>query len=718
MGDIREIKVEDIPEHDLFTYSFPCFVAGTKILTDKGYKNIEDIQTGDEVLTHTNSYQKVVKPMINKANHLYKVDTMCSDTLYTTEEHPFYIRKKYREWNNEKRVYDRKFKEPQWIKAKDLNKDCYVGIAINQESKLPNWEGLVFHWNDGRKDRYSNILKDKFNMPEFWWIIGRYLGDGWIRQQGGIIICCAYGEENEIIPKLNILNFNYSLSNERTVIKIHIPFKELGEYVRQFGTGAENKHLTNDILDLPIDLLISFIEGYLSADGCYTQGLYKIASISNELIYGIGQCIAKAYQRPFSIYHTKRNPTHIIEGGIVNQKDTYQITWKTENNKQDKAFYDGEYIWCPINNIEKIDYNGLVYNMEVANDNSYTVNNIIVHNCQDLSVAGKQAGLGKGTRSGLLYECEKIIEYCRPKYLLLENVKNLVSKRFKPQFDEWLSYLESLGYMNYWRVLNATDYGVPQNRERVFVISILGEHKPYEFPNPIPLDRCIKDILEDETDGKYYLPEEIQKRFVHFPNDRLNNDNIEVLGTTTPNPYDKEGKLIYDKCTSAWVYNTDKCMGTLSARDYKQPKQIAIPQATKKEPEILVDSSIKPSVRKNFEREKYDIANSSKGIYQCKCESGWQDNKVGIKYAPTVRANNPSTCVYSDYRIRKLTPRECFRLMGMRDDDIDKIQNAGISNTQQYKMAGNSICIPVLEYIFKQLFIGNALYKWEVEIND
>ena len=108
--------------------------------------------------------------------------------------------------------------------------------------------------------------------------------------------------------------------------------------------------------------------------------------------------------------------------------------------------------------------------------------------CQDLSVAGKQAGLGKGTRSGLLYECEKVIEAKKPKYLLLENVKNLVGKKCKPQFDEWLDYLESLGYTNYWQVLNAKDYGVPQNRERVFVVSILGEHKPYEFPKPIPLD--------------------------------------------------------------------------------------------------------------------------------------------------------------------------------------------------------------------------------------
>ena len=166
--------------------------------------------------------------------------------------------------------------------------------------------------------------------------------------------------------------------------------------------------------------------------------------------------------------------------------------------------------------------------------------------CQDLSVAGKQKGLGEGTRSGLLYECEKVIEHCRPKYLLLENVKNLVGKKFKADFDKWLEYLEGLGYTNYWKVLNAKNYGVPQNRERVFVVSILGEHEPFEWPTPIPLDKCIADILEEQVDEKYYLSEEIQKRF------KITNQNKKVLGTTKPD-FRTIGQrdLVYNK--GLWV---------------------------------------------------------------------------------------------------------------------------------------------------------------------
>ena len=130
--------------------------------------------------------------------------------------------------------------------------------------------------------------------------------------------------------------------------------------------------------------------------------------------------------------------------------------------------------------------------------------------CQDISAAGKGKGFekGSGTRSGLLWECEKVIRAKKPKYLLMENVKNLVSKKFKPGFEEWLKALEEIGYTNYYSVLNAKDFGVPQNRERVFCVSILGDHEPYIFPEKQELAIRLKDVLEDEVDEKYYLSEE------------------------------------------------------------------------------------------------------------------------------------------------------------------------------------------------------------------
>lgn len=132
--------------------------------------------------------------------------------------------------------------------------------------------------------------------------------------------------------------------------------------------------------------------------------------------------------------------------------------------------------------------------------------------CQDISVAGKGAGIKEGTRSGLLFEVERLLRVASekgtlPKYLLLENVKNLVSKKFKADFDKWLDFLAELGYTNYWKVLNAKDYGIPQNRERVFCISIRGEHEPFVFPKPKELTIRLRDMIDEAVDERFYLKE-------------------------------------------------------------------------------------------------------------------------------------------------------------------------------------------------------------------
>lgn len=251
--------------------------------------------------------------------------------------------------------------------------------------------------------------------------------------------------------------------------------------------------------------------------------------------------------------------------------------------------------------------------------------------CQDISVCGNMKGLAEGTRSGLLYECKKIIDYHKPKYLLLENVSNLVSSKFINDFNNWLKYLESLGYSNYWQILNAKDFNIPQNRNRVFVVSILNEDKnnPFKFPDKQPLLNTLNKVCTD-----------------------------------------------FD-----------------------------INQIVKNKNEIYIDKNIKNCVRKNYIRDKDEIAVSNKEIYSCKCTSGWNDNKVGIKISPTLRALNSHTCVLANNVIRKITPREALRLMGVKEKDINKLIDSDLSNTQIYKLAGNSIVVNVLMGIFKNLYI-------------
>lgn len=153
---------------------------------------------------------------------------------------------------------------------------------------------------------------------------------------------------------------------------------------------------------------------------------------------------------------------------------------------------------------------------------------LIMHGspCQDFSVAGKNAGgdIGSGTRSSLMYETLRIVQKLKPKYVIWENVKNLLSKKHRHNFDAYLEKMQSLGYINYYQVLNAKNFGVPQNRERVFTVSIRADiyadkakagGTTFMFPGGRPLVVRLKDVLEDNVEEKYYLSDEQVKSFLH-----------------------------------------------------------------------------------------------------------------------------------------------------------------------------------------------------------
>ena len=522
-GDIA--MVQEFPKAGMLTFSFPCFVEGTMVLTKDGYKEIQDVSVGDEVLTHTNKWQKVSKTMVNNADKLISINCLPSENIHCTPNHPFYVKKKG--------------ESPRWVEAKDLTKEYLVGTAINPIEELPKWNGFNKTTTWGHKVQ-TNTLSEQFNMPEFWYVIGRYIGDGWLRNQDGIIICANREEVGQIYPYLDKLGWGYTPSEERTVIKIHIPFQEIGIYCEQFGKGAANKHLTSDILNLPIDLLKSFLEGYMDADGSFTQKRYKATSVSRRLIYELAQCINKAYHRHCSVYFVQRKHSTVIEGRTVNQRDQYQLAFTLNNGANDRGFYEDGYIWSPIKSVTEEDYDGLVYNMEVENDNSYQVQNVIVHNCTDISIAGKQKGFAEGeTRSGLVWEVVRILKNMKntvgcPNFLLMENVDALVNKKNLPLYLELNRvFKEELGYNCVYDVLNAKWCGVPQNRNRVFAIYALDkiDISSYEFPKKFDNGLRLKDVLEDDADESLYINNPKAQDLI---------DELILNGTLTEEDYEED----------------------------------------------------------------------------------------------------------------------------------------------------------------------------------
>lgn len=297
--------------------------------------------------------------------------------------------------------------------------------------------------------------------------------------------------------------------------------------------------------------------------------------------------------------------------------------------------------------------------------------------CQDISLAGKQKGLidenGNKTRSGLLFDALRIIKYKKPKYAITENVKGLVTKKFRKDFEWFLRELESYGYNNYWKVLNAKDYGIPQNRERVFVISIRKDiKKSFEFPPPIGLKKKLVDILEQQVDEKYYIDDKTTHIFLKsFKYDMLEikSNNIILVGSLDIKGY-KSIRRVYSP------YGIAPTLTTMTGGN-RQPK-------------IILRDNGKWVIKHDDITTCLD-ANYHKGI----------DN------------HRARATILSEYKIRKLTPLECWRLMGFNDEDFWKAKNTlntyfyygkDKSDTQLYKMAGNSIVVDVLMYIFQRLF--------------
>ncbi|MGL5981258.1 MAG: DNA (cytosine-5-)-methyltransferase [Phocaeicola sp.] len=328
--------------------------------------------------------------------------------------------------------------------------------------------------------------------------------------------------------------------------------------------------------------------------------------------------------------------------------------------------------------------------------------------CTDFSSAGKQLGgeEGSGTRSSLLWECRRAIIAKKPKYILFENVKAITQSKFIKGFNKWQIELESYGYTNYAKVLNAKDFGVPQNRERLFMISILNDDEGYEFPVPFKSAKRLKDVLDSNVDAKYYLSEKLLNCFLS--RNELNRQRGNGFRFEPKAPDSIAGSIL----TKAGGRDDDNYVFCSS-----ENKLIGHVEEPKKEEksDIYECSSITLTSSPNnfigFEAPGAALRgrnpnNTSYRTAGAPTEQRLEINMDGIMN--TITTVQKDSLLVHNSRIRKLTPRECFRLMGVSDDDINILLNCGISNSQLYKMAGNSIVVDNLYYIFKKLFIDKS----------
>ena len=794
LWDVTKVDTSKLQGIDLVTYGFPCVPRGYKIKTDNGYKNIEDIKVNDLVLTHTNTYQHVLKTMNRLSDHINHIKCVGCEDLQLTDEHPLYVLR-----NN----------EFCWIKAKDLNKLDYITYNINT--------------NSIKTDIPDNAL----------WLLGRYIADGYKEKNTTSRPIFAIGKAKVEEFEQHIKDYSYTVFHEdRSAIEYRITDDYLCGLIKNLPTGSINKQIPQWVIDLPKEQLEIFYRGYFSGDGHSRKDrdLEMFCTVSKELYLALQEIIIKLYNvvPTVSIRHDNRKDTF---------NDTYnaQYSFKPKNQK-----VINDQICVPIKEVTRETKEIEVFNFEVEKDNSYTVNNVIVHNCQDISIAGKQRGFtdedGQQTRSGLFFEALRIITDLQPQYAIAENVKALTSNAFNDEFETVIKSLADAGYNNYYSVLNAKDYGIPQNRERIFIVSIRKDIDTHEFtfPDKLPLTKTLKDMLEPKVDEKYYINNERAKNLIEQIKSRyiitestpvdgtileprakevcncitarydagiqnqksigcmvvepnkdpivigsmqkhtaMNDDGVcpcltTAMGTSggnTPMVVEDDARIKYIGSYGSGerrkVYDPDGLSPCLNASDYKgatniiqvgnlmpeakfkntqrgrvydpeglaptlntvsggslEPKIIEVPCAIAsrgRNPDNPNDRTTGSPTEQRLEPNTTNCANTLTTVQKDNyiLEPKVIDDTVGFndepkiyeETVPTLRAERYGLKVTEcnpELRIRKLTPKECFRLMGFSDEDFDSIK--GISNAQLYKMAGNSIVVNVLEEIFKSLF--------------
>ena len=403
LGDITEIEPKNITNYDILCAGFPCFIAGSYVLTNNGYKNIENVELTDRLLTHTGKFQNI----LNLQRKLY------TGTLYdikikfrpeiisSTEDHPYYVCEKKKEWNPINKRYNIFFTEPKWKKASELTMNEYFGMVINDKEIIPE-----FTFEQSINNNKPEQLHIKLDILDYWYSMGYLISYGWIEETSREDICGFY---KMCDTGNNCKKFGYSNVTWYNILK-------------QFGNDVYSKLIPEWVQDAPKECIQEFINGYMKAD-CYINNntIVQITTVSLNLAYGLQRLYLKL-GHIVSINKSIRSKTRGNEGKSFNQMDTYCIRCDLQKHNSESSFINNNYVWyepCMITKRDIIDTH--VYNFEVENDNSYIVMNSIVHNCQPFSQCGHHKGFDD-KRGTLFFNIMKFVDYHKPKVIILENV--------------------------------------------------------------------------------------------------------------------------------------------------------------------------------------------------------------------------------------------------------------------------------------------------------
>ena len=507
LGSVTDVHGGDIEPVDIITFGSPCFPAGTLVLTNKGYRPIEELRCGDIVFTHKGNWKPISAIGYKQSNTVKLKGNHYG--IITTPNHPFYSAEQGKQWNGN--GYTRTLEKiGEWTDAAEMQGKRWAvpnsihGIAIPHIAQT-----------SAKQNTPPAIDQDLM------YIIGRWLGDGWLRNGqrqnrpegetwGQIFICANSDKAGYLEKRLHSVFDGVSTINrfsERTVEKFIVSNQPLCEWIaEQFGSHADGKRIPAWAYCMNTKMREALLQGYIDSDGYrHKENTWKATTVSKELAHGI-RLLAETLDYSCTVHYADVGSTTVIEGRTVNQKPQYQVVMGKE--KRTTAIKHGMHTWYTCRTVEPYSENQTVYNITVDDDHSYIVEGFVVHNCQDLSMAGKRAGLkheangdDETTRSGLFMEAVRIIKEMRketngeyPTFAVWENVPGAFSSNkgedFRTVLQELIKIVEPTAVMpavpsNGWpyadsycgdgwslayRVFDAQYWGVPQRRRRIYLV--------------------------------------------------------------------------------------------------------------------------------------------------------------------------------------------------------------------------------------------------------
>lgn len=648
LGDITKVDWDEFKEEygeiDIIIGGSPCFPAGSLVLCESGFKPIECVRVGDKVVTHEGRLRRVLRTG-SKIGDTIVLKGQGSVGIECTPNHPFYSR----EGRHTRNVAT-------WRDASDMRGKFWLNVCNVEETSIPSFPAA----SKGTRGR-GYIESFEFTEP-FFYFIGRWLGDGWANQHirknrvdsrmKRVYVCCSHDEAENLGRALNETGLHFNESNNGSVVRFTCASTQLYDWVvNNFGIHADGKNIPAWCLGMEPRFRKALVDGYLDADGTQTSNGYKSTTINRALSLGI-KALVGSLGMASSVTKVQNNRDCVIEGRHVNEHPNY-VSSHYLNSRS--AFFADSGFYGLVRNVTEGHKQTRVYNLEVEDDNSYTVDGIAVHNCQSFSVAGNREGL-QG-ESKLMFEYVRAIREVMPRYFIWENVPGALSSGPKGQkgsdFGCLLRELANIGrsvgrereqYGLAWRVLDASLFGVPQRRRRVFLVGCLGT------------DSAAEILFESES---------------------LHGDN----------PSSREKR---QECAQAAGRGV-ACESGAEGRAGGKINAVCFAQNN---------------------REEVRLQNGDGEITGPVCASiGFKGQ--GVPYVMIARqagtnGNNQSyicESYESKYVIRQLMPIECERLQGFPDNytDIPWKGKEHAPDSKRYKAIGNSFAVPVVRWLGERL---------------